>query len=242
MDNILIVDDEKITREYIKFIIIENKIELFVIEASNGEEALDKAREHRPKIIFMDIRMPKMDGLAASEKIKKVLPDAKIVILTAHNEFSYAQTAVKIHVDDYILKPVNPDIVLKILKEYLAKINESKINESKINIPEIEKNIEHAKDFIKKHYMEKISLKDVANYSGYSIYYFSKIFKKYTKYNFSTYLNMIRIEEAKLLMSNHQLSIKEISERVGYEDFSYFSKVFKTYEGIVPSEYRKILL
>jgi len=236
LTKILIADDEKITREYIKYIILENRMDLSIIEASNGVEALDKAKEFSPKIIFMDIRMPKMDGLSASERIKELLPDTKIIILTAHNEFSYAQTAVKIHVDDYILKPVNPETVLKVLNDYLSKIQNIK------DISQIEKNIESAVEFIKKHYREKLSLKEVADYSGYSVYYFSKIFKRYTKLNFSVYLNMIRVEEAKKLMSDYELSIKEIAEKVGYEDFSYFSKVFKTYEGMVPREYRKILL
>lgn len=237
MTEILIVDDEKITREYIKFIIEENSMDFSVTEASNGEEAVAKALELSPKIIFMDIRMPKMDGLEASQRIKESLPDTKIVILTAHNEFSYAQTAVKIHVDDYILKPINPDTVIELLSSYL-----SKLEKTEKSLPQLERNIEKAKDFIKEHYSEKLSLKEVADHSGYSVYYFSKIFKKYVNTNFSVYLNTIRIEEAKKLMTNHELSIKEIAEKVGYEDFSYFSKVFKTYEGMVPSDYRKILL
>lgn len=249
MTKILVVDDEKITRDYIKFVINENNKDTQVIEARNGLEAIKKAKEYNPQIVIIDIRMPEMDGLEAAKRIKKILRNCKIIILTAHNEFTYAQNAVKIRIDDYLLKPISPAKLLEALQEYICtkSLDDDKYqfeNEAKIpisNITPMEKNIEIAKEYIKNNYSKKICLEDVAKKSGYSYFYFSKLFKKYTGLSFNYYLNKIRVEQAKKLISNYDLSLREISEKVGYEDCSYFSGVFKKYEGILPSEYRNII-
>jgi two-component system response regulator YesN len=85
---------------------------------------------------------------------------------------------------------------------------------------------------------EDINLKDTATKFNLSPYYFSRTFKKVFGYNFSDYLNLIRINKAKKLLKDDSLSIKEICYLVGYSDPNYFSKVFKKYEGVTPTEYR----
>lgn len=88
---------------------------------------------------------------------------------------------------------------------------------------------------------EDINLKDTAAKFNLSPYYFSRTFKKVFGYNFSDYLNLIRINRAKELLKDASLSVKEIGYLVGYNDPNYFSKVFKKYEGITPTEYREKL-
>jgi two-component system response regulator YesN len=88
---------------------------------------------------------------------------------------------------------------------------------------------------------EDINLKDTAAKFNLSPYYFSRTFKKVFGYNFSDYLNLIRINKAKELLKDDSLSIKEICYLVGYSDPNYFSKVFKKYEGVTPTEYREKL-
>ncbi|MBM7582179.1 two-component system response regulator YesN [Caldicoprobacter guelmensis] len=88
---------------------------------------------------------------------------------------------------------------------------------------------------------EDINLKDTAAKFNFSPYYFSRTFKKVFGYNFSDYLNLIRINKAKELLKDDSLSVKEICYLVGYNDPNYFSKVFKKYEGVTPTEYREKL-
>jgi two-component system response regulator YesN len=88
---------------------------------------------------------------------------------------------------------------------------------------------------------EDINLKDTAAKFNLSPYYFSRTFKKVFGYNFSDYLNLIRINKAKELLKDDSLSVKEICYLVGYNDPNYFSKVFKKYEGVTPTEYREKL-
>ena len=114
---LLIADDEKITREYIKYVIEENTIDSIIMEASNGREVIELARSFLPDLILLDIRMPEIDGLTAAKKIKEEMPWINIVILTASDQFKYAQTAVKIHVQDYLLKPISPSKLMETITD-----------------------------------------------------------------------------------------------------------------------------
>jgi two-component system response regulator YesN len=94
-------------------------------------------------------------------------------------------------------------------------------------------------DFIRKNYMKKITLEDVAAHVYLCPSYFSKIFKEETKCNFSRYLNEVRIENSKALLLDENIPLVDVSSIVGFEDQSYFSKVFKKYVGISPGRYRE---
>lgn len=93
--------------------------------------------------------------------------------------------------------------------------------------------------YINKNYAEKVSLDEVAGAVYLSPAYFSKIFKEEMKCNFNTYLNQIRIEKSKNLLLNSKFSLVEIAGMVGYEDQSYFTKVFKKIAGLSPGKYRE---
>ncbi len=99
--------------------------------------------------------------------------------------------------------------------------------------------INQALNFIKYHYMEKISLDDVADELNISKHYLSSIFKKETGENMSLYINKLRIEKAKQLLLESDIKIKEVFEKVGYSDQQYFSKVFKKITGMTVIEYKE---
>lgn len=85
---------------------------------------------------------------------------------------------------------------------------------------------------------EEMDLERIAAKFNLSSYYFSRTFKEVLGYNFSDYINIIRINRAKKLLKNDSMSIKEICYSLGYSDPNYFSKVFKKYEGLSPTEFR----
>ena len=93
--------------------------------------------------------------------------------------------------------------------------------------------------FINHRYTEKLSLQEVADYVGFSPTYFSKLFNEEMKCTFSTYVNRLRTEQAKVLLKNTRYTLVEISGIVGFDDQSYFSRVFKAIVGITPGEYRR---
>ena len=92
--------------------------------------------------------------------------------------------------------------------------------------------------YIKDNIEKELDLETVAAKFNLSIYYFSRIFKDILGYNFPDYVNILRVKKAKLLLQNNEISIKEICYATGYRDPNYFSKVFKKYQGITPSEYK----
>jgi AraC-type DNA-binding domain-containing proteins len=96
-----------------------------------------------------------------------------------------------------------------------------------------------AVDYIKRNYSKKLTLEEVAGFVYLSPSYFSKIFKEELDISFNNYLNQIRIENSKRFLMNDELDMIQISEMIGFEDQSYFSKVFKKIAGVTPGKYRQ---
>lgn len=96
-----------------------------------------------------------------------------------------------------------------------------------------------AVDYIKRNFQNKISLEEVASKVYLSPSYFSKIFKDEMNCNFNVYLNRVRIEKSKLLLLSDKVNLSNISADVGFEDQSYFSKVFKKVTGVPPGKFRE---
>jgi two-component system response regulator YesN len=94
-------------------------------------------------------------------------------------------------------------------------------------------------EYLESHYAEDISLEDVAEQVNISPQYFSKLIKKTTGFNFIDWLSMLRVKKAKELLTNSNLTVKEVCFMVGYKDPNYFSRIFKKRIGITPSEYVK---
>ena len=107
--NVLIVDDEKIEREGIKYLLSMEKGKRSLYEAANGKQALQILRTESIDLLLTDIKMPHMDGLELSRRAKELFPDIQIVIFSGYNDFTFAQEAIRYGVTDYILKPVDPD-------------------------------------------------------------------------------------------------------------------------------------
>lgn len=94
-------------------------------------------------------------------------------------------------------------------------------------------------DLIEKNYKENLTSKKMATKLFVSESYFCRIFKKNFNHCFQNYLCMYRIEKAKILLRTTKDSISEISMEIGFNSFSFFTKMFKKYTGVTPSQYRK---
>ena len=92
--------------------------------------------------------------------------------------------------------------------------------------------------YISKNYATDLTLPEVAEHVHLNPAYFSSLFKQSTGSSFKEYLNLVRVEESKRLLSNTDFSIMDIAQAVGFEDQSYFTKIFKKYTGLTPRQYR----
>ncbi len=109
---IMLVDDAAFMRMMIKDTLKKNGFEE-IIEAANGQEAVNAYNEHHPDLVIMDITMPVMDGLQALQKIKSTDPSAVIVMCSAMGQENMVLDALKLGAQDFIVKPFKPDRIMK---------------------------------------------------------------------------------------------------------------------------------
>ena len=122
--NVLLVDDEKeVCQIIIKKLDWENMGFHIVGYAANGVEALEMAEELQPDVVMTDIKMPYMDGLTLSKKLKEAYQKIKIIIFSGFDEFEYAKEAIKIEAMEYILKPVNEKELREVFERVKAELH-----------------------------------------------------------------------------------------------------------------------
>jgi len=124
---ILIADDELLERQAMRKFIRENFKDMDVVgEAANGRMAIELAREMQPDIIFMDIKMPGINGLEAIEHIHASQPTIKFILVSAFDTFGYAKQAMQFGIKDYLLKPGKKEEIshalLRVQKEILHEL------------------------------------------------------------------------------------------------------------------------
>lgn len=110
---LLIVDDDGLIRDSLK-ILFETTVENWSVDiAENGESALEFCKNNTPDIILMDIRMPIMDGVEATRKIKTAFPNIKIIMLTTFNDDGYISSAINVGAEGYLLKSTPADGIIE---------------------------------------------------------------------------------------------------------------------------------
>lgn len=245
MDRILIVEDEELERNFLQSL-IETKIteECLVWSCATGTQAVELARKHRPNILFLDILIPEKDGLTVLKEVRSFLPEATVVILSAFSEFSYAQQAIDLKVFKYLLKPVKPREIEKVLQ--LVVDQQKKAVETTTETPVNEKSeetlgfVREAVRFIQKNYREKLTLEMVSAHVYMNPQYFSRVFKKRIGVSYTDYVNNLRIQHACKLLETSDFPSYRISNECGFNDPSYFNRVFFKQMKTTPNKYRKL--
>lgn len=127
MFNLLIIEDEPIEREVLKLMIQTNcPVVAQIMEAENGFQAIDKCRSFLPDVVLVDINMPGINGLDTIRELKKMKEDLFFLILSSYNRFEYAQEAVKLGVEDFILKPVKIETLKNAFEQIGKKLESAK--------------------------------------------------------------------------------------------------------------------
>lgn len=164
MLKILIVDDEILERKALTKIISSSVENVQVIgEAPNGRKAIEMAREHRPDIIFMDIKMPGIDGVQAVKEIKKLDSGIRFIMVSAFNTFEYAKEVMQQGVKEYILKPSRKQDILDSLQRVSAEIiEERKLVEEQQSL---RNNLDRAVSIAQKEWVSSLILNQVDDLS-----------------------------------------------------------------------------
>ncbi len=236
---ILIADDEKRIRTGMSKMITGLNMGVQVVaEAPDGETALTLAREKKPDVIFVDLNMPFLNGLDFIEQVKDFLPDVIVVIVTGYDLFEYAQRAVKLHVHDYLLKPVTKQkmeaVLTSVRKLYKVHSPEAPATVSAI-VARLMRHIESYYDD------PELTLQGVADVFQMSPSYLTRLMRQELDMSFVDYLTEVRLNRAIELMTGEATEVKlyEIAAAVGYTSQHYFSRVFKKKMGVAPLEYKQ---
>jgi len=247
---ILVVEDSYELRKKLVNIL---KDYFIVYEAVNGEEGLQKAKEIVPDIILTDLIMPKMDGIEMAQRIQSDinLNHIPIFMMTVMSKSGYQLKSVEAGIDAYIEKPLDINLLLSRIINTLERQNKLKKRFQQKTESEMAYQYRNQKDqeFVEK--IKQIILENLDN-NGFSV---SDITSQLAMSRTSLYLKIkkiidmspqefivqIRLEQAKKLLIEGGLSIKQIAYSVGFSNSKYFSTVFKKYYGISPSEFLKKL-
>ena len=191
----------------------------------------------KPELIITDIRMPGMTGLELIQKVRAQHLNCEFIIVSGYNDFAYAKEAIAYGVTGYCLKPLDPAETAACLERARTALNRRSVLPS--DSPYIDDTFERILNHMNTHFPEKLSLKSLAAAFDLNPNYCCTLFTKYLGKTFSQHLTELRITEAQSLLKTTAHSLEKIAQMVGYNDYFYFSKVFKKHCSYSPKEYRR---
>jgi len=229
--------------------------EFFSVKKPNARELQTNfLKNSHPTAFVFEYDFPDRESLRLLLKTKKQFPSLPIIMVTEQHSEDLAVWALRARVWEYMIKPVTKNQI-EVLQGDLSKLQsirqsadvhrssfqrqqhipiETRLN-SKNPSNEI---IQRAIYYIASHLSEKINEREIATLCGMSPYRFSRLFKETCSCTFQEYLVQRRVDEAVRLLANPKTSITDIAYTVGFNDASYFTRAFKRYIGVNPSDYR----
>lgn len=247
--SILLIEDNAEVRMFVKNYLSKN---YEVIEAENGNMGLNLAYEIVPDLIISDIMLPGKDGMLITETLKNDMRTSHIpiIILTAKGSVEQQIEGLKINADAYIIKPFNVQYLEENIKNLLR--NRETLKEHYTS----ELNNENTRNTVSKKIDRKFvtefsaiiennianedfSVIDICKELGISRVQLYRKVKAVLGYNINEYILDVRMQKAKYLLLNEDLSIAEVSYKVGFSSQAYFSTVFKTKFGATPKAFRE---
>lgn len=252
---ILIVEDNNDIADYIALLLNTN---YRVIKACDGYDALRKASQQLPDLIITDLMMPGMDGYELCHSIRQsqVLSDVPIIIVSARSEDTDRVKGYEDGADGYLLKPFNPAELKALISRLLDQRRKSRLlmqnlianveNNSTTQMKladdvdfDVPKYLQEIQEVVDKQMIQgDLQLDTIARLMGTSKSTLARRIKQITGCAPSAYILQLRLDHACHLLTSSDLSIGEISLACGFDDMSYFSRVFRQNYEITPSQYR----
>lgn len=247
---ILIVEDNRDIALYLKSLLTER---YKVITARNGEEGLDAAEKSIPDLVITDLMMPVKDGyqLACDMKQNRLLDHIPVIMLTAKTSDEDRIKGLRCGVEAYINKPFQQEELLilienifenrRILKEkYMSAITRSASenrldNDANLEFLQTITNIIHSEIG-----NSELNSTFLADKMSMSISQLSRKINGITGYSTISYVLQLKLNKAKKMLTDDNISVAEVSDACGFYDASYFSRVFKKEFGVSPSHYQKM--
>ena len=240
MYSIMIVEDEELVRQGLTSLVNYEQFGMKVIDqAENGRIAWEKFQAQPADLLLTDINMPQLNGLDLAQLGREKAPSCHIIFLTGYEDFEFAQKAIRLGADDYLLKPFSKADIEEMLEKVKNKLDEEGKKAQVETLVDQGHSTELEEAIHSRLADSQLTLKDLALQLGFSPSYLSVLIKKKLGLPFQEYLIQERMKKAKLLLLTTDLKIYEIADQVGFEDMNYFSQRFKQVVGVTPRQYKK---
>jgi two-component system response regulator YesN len=265
--SLAIVDDEPSIRQGLARYVDWPRLGFAVRAAfADGREFLSRHRTRPFDAVLTDIRRADVSGLEVAREVAREWPRTCVVIMSGYREFEYAREALQHRVREYLLKPIEVDLLEAAFRRVHDELAEARRLARADGVPsadnggwplfeEIRDSIREdqatdgndadalsrrAMEYIDFHHAREISLEDVAGAFRLNPAYFSRLFKAKTGKCFIEYLTEVRLTHAAALLAREGIKVHEVAPKVGYRNCKYFTQVFKQAFGVTPQEYRHL--
>lgn len=208
----------------------------------NGWETLRHIEQFGADALLTDIRMPVMDGLGLLRALREKGIPTRVIFLSAYTEFEYVRQGMFLGAQDYLVKPVEFDELVKTFRNLRKTLED----QDQKNLFEQSAGpcfpggsfIEKMRQYVEAH-LKDASLEGAAEAAGLSPDYASRVFHRYQGVSFANYLYCQRMRQAGVLLCRIGARISEVADSLGYDSAKNFSRAFHRYYGVKPSDYRK---
>ncbi len=245
---VLLVDDEKQVIDGMLHGIDFQSIGLdTVLTARSGEDAKNIILNQKVDILLTDIEMADLSGLGLLEWIRDQKYPIMTIFCTAFRNFDYAKKALELHAFDYFLKPIRYEEITEKLQAAMRTLGI--VSSAPQSAPEtvshedtpprkVRKTIQIICDYIDENLSTEMTRSELAKLVFMNPDYLGSIFKEEMHCSITIYIQNKRLAKAKELLKQTDYSISKVAEMVGYDNVSYFSKLFRQKVGCQPGKYR----
>lgn len=256
--NLLIIDDEIITIKGIKKGINWEALPFeHVFSITSVREAKNLFKTHKIDIMICDIEMPEENGLNLLEWVREQKYETECIFLTCHEKFDFARKALQLKGMDYLLKPIPYQKLQEILSVACEHIYQTRISSryEAYGKNQLQRMHEKTKQFEKKpngrlvaekvkeyiggHLQEELSAEILGRQAFVSSDYLFHLFKKEEGITLGEYITNARMFYASELLKTSDASISHVAISVGYNNYCYFTRVFKKIFGMTPSQFQR---
>jgi YesN/AraC family two-component response regulator len=244
MPGILIVDDEELSRIAIRKLLSRLFPDILVVgEAESGRLAVEMSESLRPDIVLMDIKIPGINGIEASERILLALPSVRIIILTAYDSFGFAQRAINMGLSGYLLKPASEAEFAEVVGKALSEVRKSGQAEASADVMQGQLRPIDARVRIElaiaARPLRELGLDGLADDLSTSPQYLSRLFKELFGLKFVEYATVLKIDAAKEILETEKITVEDLGRRLGWSDSAHFSRLFRERTGLTPKAYAR---
>lgn len=240
MYRVVIIDDNKLIADALAAYPIwkENgcAVEAVCYDSTEGKRAIETIR---PDIIITDIRMPGLSGLDLIDMVRGIVPKARVIFVSAYDQFEYAQRALRMGAQDYLLKPFSKETISDAVAGAVCYLDEHERPDEpqEADSPLLKPIIAYINERIDQH----VTAEEVARAFYMSTSRLDKLIQKNTGGGFQRLHISLRMKRAKELMRDVRNNIEDVAQKTGYKNYASFYRAFTREYSMPPTEYREMM-